>query len=332
VTIGGLILGPDAATRGASHVTFANMKLRGDISVFGCGAPNGSQCQPDSSSGGTDLTFQNLIVQGPYGFFCGSCGQIQILGGVIGPVSYGNPCNGSNHPEVQNAYDSSLSGSRKLKRAHDILIDGTTWQNFSSCTGYVDHTECLQVEPADNVTIRHSIFKNCDTITVNFANDLAGDSKSAAGYAAPNNILIENNFFDEAKSLPGAPTYYALNIRECTNCTVRYNSWLQGPRMPNGEVSINNKFIGNLGPYNSWDCGMAGVTFSHNVFVGAQCSSTDKNVSDPGFVNPAAVDLHLTSSSPAINAGDPSSYPADDIDGQARPMGSAPDAGADERG
>jgi len=45
---------------------------------------------------------------------------------------------------------------------------------------------------------------------INFANDLAGDSKSAAGYAAPNNILIENNFLDEAMDNTGGPTYYSL--------------------------------------------------------------------------------------------------------------------------
>jgi hypothetical protein len=32
----------------------------------------------------------------------------------------------------------------------------------------------------------------------------------------------------------------------------------------------------------------------------------------------------------AIDHGDPASYPAKDIDGQARPMGGMPDAGADE--
>jgi hypothetical protein len=36
----------------------------------------------------------------------------------------------------------------KVKRAHGILIDSVTWQNFARCTT-ADHTECLQVEPAD---------------------------------------------------------------------------------------------------------------------------------------------------------------------------------------
>jgi hypothetical protein len=38
----------------------------------------------------------------------------------------------------------------------------------------------------------------------------------------------------------------------------------------------------------------------------------------------------LSAGSAAIDAGDPSSYPSVDIDGQRRPLGAAPDAGADE--
>ena len=140
---------------------------------------------------------------------------------------------------------------------------------------------------------------------INFANDLAGDSKSAAGYAAPNNILIENNFLDEAMDHSGGPTYYALNIRECTNCTIRYNSWLQEPRMPNGEVSLNNRFIGNLGPMSPWNCYDNGVSYSHNVWKGARCGRTDVKVrtSASRIPTPGRFNLHLRRNSPAINHG-----------------------------
>jgi hypothetical protein len=329
VTLGSLDLGASPSIRGASHVTFENMRLTGDISVVSCGADSGQQCQPDATAGGDDVTFRNLRVEGPVGFYCASCSHVSFFGGVIGPVSYGNPCNASKHPEIQNAYDASLPGLRKLRRAHDILIDGTTWQNYSVCD-VSDHSECLQVEPADNVTIRNSIFRRCDTITVNFANDLAGESLSAAGFSAPNNVLIENSFFDTARSNVGAPTYYALNIRECTNCTVRYNSWTQPPRMPTGAISQDNLYLANVGPYNQWECTPPGVTFAYNVFVGAKCSATDKNVKDAGFVDAESANLHLKAGSPAINAGDRKRFPRGDIDRQGRPMGRVPDAGADE--
>jgi len=322
VTVGQLNFGSNRFEGGASHVTIKNMTVTGDVSIPGCGVPDGTACPADSSSPGNDLTFQNLRVKGPYAFYCASCSNVSILGGTWGPDTY--QCRsglGSAHPEVQSAYT-------QVKRAHGILIDGTTWQNFARCTS-ADHTECLQVEPADDMTVRNSTFKMCDTIVVNFANDLA-NSNSAAGFRAPNNILIENNFFDTSKDNTGGPTWYALNIRECSNCTIRYNSWTQAPRMPDVETHLNVKFIGNAGPFSSAGC-LAGVTFAYNVWEGASCSSTDKNVANVGFANEGAVDLHLTSTSPAINAGDPGTFPSADIDGQARPLGGTPDAGADER-
>jgi hypothetical protein len=51
---------------------------------------------------------------------------------------------------------------------------------------------------------------------------------------------------------------------------------------------------------------------------------------DPLFVSAAEGDLHLQSGSPAIDAADPLSSPAVDIDGDARPHGVGPDMGADE--
>jgi hypothetical protein len=329
VTIGDLYVSASRKVKGATHLSVQGMVLTGSVVINGCGQPNdGQQCP--ANSGGNYIDLSNLDVRGDVGFVCSSCDHVSVVNSRIGPLSYGNPCNGSAHPEVQNAYD-AIIGS-KLKRSHDLLFDGDTFENFSRCTSS-DHTECLQVEPADNVTIRNSVFRRCDTMVINFANDLAGDSKSAAGYAAPNNILIENNFLDEAADHSGGPTYYALNIRECTNCTIRYNSWLQEPRMPNGEVSLNNRFIGNLGPMNPWNCYSNGVSYSYNVWKGAKCGKTDRKVRNLGFIRSTAgrFNLHLRRNSPAINHGGKAGYPRRDIDGQRRPKGSRPDAGADER-
>jgi hypothetical protein len=60
------------------------------------------------------------------------------------------------------------------------------------------------------------------------------------------------------------------------------------------------------------------------------CSSTDLDAA-PGFVNAGAFDLHLTSTARAMNLV-PLSQPAPpkDIDGNARPRGTANDAGASE--
>ena len=63
---------------------------------------------------------------------------------------------------------------------------------------------------------------------------------------------------------------------------------------------------------------------------GGTCGATDKNAA-PGFVDKNS-NLHLSAGSAARNAGDPGSFPGTDIDGQSRPLGGLPDAGADEAG
>ncbi len=328
VTINGNInISNTRGVKGASHLTIQNMTVLQDIDVEGCGVPDGTQCPADLTSGSNDLTFQNLRVKGPYAWVCHSCSNIQILGGVWGPDTY-LPCHNSDHPEVSPQYDSILGG--KLKRPNHILLDGTRWQNFSRCSS-ADHTECLQFEPADYVTIRNSVFTHCDTITLAFFDSLAYNSKSDAGLSVPDHIVIEDNFIDQSYDATGGGTYNGLQIPECTNCVIRYNSWLQNAYLPTTR-SFNDQVIGNVGPQVPWSCGGSGVTFSHNVFEGATCGPTDKNVADILFVNRSTLDLHLKLGSPAINAGDPSNYPATDFDGQARPLGGAPDAGADEAG
>jgi hypothetical protein len=311
--------------KGASHVTFKDLTLLGDVNLEGCGVPDGEQCPPDATSGTNDLTFQNLRVKGSVAFLCHSCSNVQILGGTWGPDNY-FPCSGSLHPEVSPAYDST--SFVKLKRPNHILIDGARFQNFARCS-VADHTECLQFEPADYVTIRNSVFTKCDTITLAFFDSLAGDSKSPAGYAAPDHIVLENNFIDHSYDATGGPTYNGLQFNGCTNCVIRNNSWLQNTHLPSeGDVSFNIVVVGNLGPQS--DCGGDGIVFSHNVFQGVACSSTDTTVPELGFVNPATLDLHLLATSPAVDAADPANFPATDIDGGHRPLGRGPDAGAHE--
>jgi hypothetical protein len=329
IVSGDLAIADTRTVKGASHVTFKRITVTENVNLEGCGVPDGEECPPAASAGTSHLTFDHLRVKGPVALLCHSCDHVKILGGVWGPDTY-LPCNDSLHPEVSPTYDASAPGLAKLKRPNHILIDGARFQNFARCKRS-DHSECLQFEPADYVTIQNSVFTKCDTITLAFFTSLAGDSKSAAGYAAPDHIVLQNNFIDHSYDHTGGPTYNALQIGECTNCVIRNNSWLQNAHLPCnapcGEISLNNVVSGNVGP--QLDCGNGGITFSHNVFRGISCSRTDKNVRDLGFVNPLRMNLHLRPSSPAVNAGDPRRSPSLDIDGQRR-SASRPDAGADE--
>jgi cysteine-rich repeat protein len=112
-----------------------------------------------------------------------------------------------------------------------------------------------------------------------------------------------------------------------------------------GQVPITyseNGNVGNIFDYNLWysPAGAATEFVWRNTgyagFAAFQAgSSQDANgfFADPQFVAPAAGDLHLAQTSPAINAGDPGFVPAAgelDIDGGPRVNGAAVEIGADE--
>ena len=62
---------------------------------------------------------------------------------------------------------------------------------------------------------------------------------------------------------------------------------------------------------------------------GPRCGKHDR-IARAGFVNSGDGDLHLVGCPPAVGRGDPADSPAVDIDGDRRPIGRRPDAGADE--
>jgi cysteine-rich repeat protein/parallel beta-helix repeat protein len=85
-----------------------------------------------------------------------------------------------------------------------------------------------------------------------------------------------------------------------------------------GEFSLNDDYYTGFA---AWQAGSG--------------SDADSAFSDPGFADPDVADFHISASSPAFNAGNPS-YVADvgetDLDGAARVSGVAVDCGADEAG
>jgi len=344
VTIGQLDIGPDRGTKGATHLTIrgdrsARMIVNGDININGCGQPtDGKECP--RNSGGNYLALSHLDVRGVpgrvYGFVCLSCDHVSLSYSRIGPPIYDKPCNGSAHPEIATAYDSKLY--RKAKRPNHLTFDHDLFENFARCTSS-DHTECLQTEPSDFLTIRNSVFRRCDTITVNITEN-SGKSLSPAGHIESDHVLIENSFFDQASDATSASgrAYYSLRIPDGTNVTIRNNSWLDQPLLssPSKYYKSNYRVVGNVGPFNSNFCENSYTKYSHNVFPRTTCGDPKSKVvgSNFGFADPrvgGSLNLHLRAGSPAIGAGDPHDHPATDLDGQARPRTGAPDAGADER-
>lgn len=246
------------------------------------------------------------------------------------------------------------SGDRNLYKngsTYNVIDDkgaliggvGVTFDNFDfhdvRASHELVHNECAY-SLAPNLTVRNSHFWNCATM------DLFIERGTWFGQGLYCCVTIENNVFEHSTQLsPDSWHHYSLgvhggDVQEMRNWRVINNTFetTAGADLPApGTIWANN--IGR------WSCN-PGATYSHNA--GTKCSATDKAVSPPSscgppncssrvtapyrWANPAEHDFRLLPGSPAINIGDPQQSPRRDNEGYARPLGSAPDAGAYETG
>jgi hypothetical protein len=260
-----------------------------------------------------DITLRNVI---NHGMWMQGPSNISWIGGEIS-------CPAGNcdfHSHTQN-------GGSDNAPPRNILFDGVYFHDWGSVAG--EHTECLQILGGDNFTIRNSIFQRCGTANggLGATGDLfVGFIDGGAG-PVTKNVLLENNFFYPSGNV------YAIQMSDLANLDLRYNSIA-------GSIIVFDRagpgtgmdFIGNILGSSGCTAESNGVPINwrYNVMPGGSCGATNKSAA-AGFVDSNS-NLHLAGGSAALNAGDATNFPAKDLDGQARPMGSAPDAGADEAG
>ena len=306
----------------ANHLEFDNMNMEG--------------IRTTSSQ---YVTLRNVNVtcldQAPFEMWGGKCsaglfifapaGNFSMYGGSVGPT-WDDTYDGA---PGQSQVGINLGGGSAT--VNNLLFDGVRFHDNRRIDDQ-QHTSCLMVGGGNGVTIRNSRFENCAVFDL----FLTWWNFVSPQYPPGTNILLENNFFDTAVAGCSGCTagYFSVEFASYQpvwqNVTVRYNSASQAMHF-DGSHS-NFVATANAMPMVSYDC-PSDVTYSYNVSTGGGCGGTgSKVVSDLGFVNAPAGDLHLTPTSPAINAGNPSSYPPTDIDGNTRPKGAAPDAGATEAG
>jgi chitodextrinase len=258
-----------------------------------------------------DITLRNVI---NHGMWMQGPSNISIIGGEITCAT----CN--YHSHIQN-------GGSDSRPPTNILFDGVYFHDWQSQAG--EHTECLQILGGDRVTIRNSTFKNCATANGGLGATADLHISSYGTGPVTRNILIENNFFFRSGNT------YAIQSGDYSNLDFRYNS-IVGPILVGGGWGDGTpvEFVGNIMGFGNCQAPVTGAgpvapfVYRYNTLQGGTCSTTDKNAA-AGFID-ATNNLHLATGAAAVNAGDSTNYPATDIDGQARPMGSAPDAGADE--
>lgn len=293
--------GPSASLsiQGADHLEFDNMT--GD--------------SWETLEGTDDVTIRNLTV---HIFWIKGASNINVIGGSVGPYQNGA---------------SQIKDGSSSQDTHDVLIDGVLFHDYVNTVGVGMHMECLHILPVlsgsiYNLTIRKSKFVNCGVM------DVFHDG------ARVHDVLYENNYFDMPNSgptqQPSGSTYplyiSAKGQGALTNITVRYNTFNGTLNFDNADPKTNVAVYANIGTRRADQC-TTGVTFSYNIWDQATCGTGDI-LAAPSFTNISYPneDFHLTATAAAINHGSPAYCPATDIDGDARPRGTACDAGADEAG
>jgi hypothetical protein len=241
----------------------------------------------------------------------------------------------------------------------NITFDNVLFYNDRTCCNSAIHTELLRVDGGNGILFNRTKFlcpdsTGCQTGAF-FLSD-ASNQTFNGGAGGPRNLTIRNSFFPQ-----NACCVQTIDIQGEVSASAKatwrweYNTIAAGGQHQGksigGSGSPGGVFIGNLIYGRSGDSQLcAGSRYRHNVFwtepgrTAAKCGSSDHRASgaasnDAGaglFVSPSASvgNLHLrnVAGNPARNRGDPRSYPSGDIDGSGRPVGSGPDAGADEAG
>jgi hypothetical protein len=255
------------------------------------------------------ITMRNVV---NHGVWMQGPSNISFIGGEIscGFCAY--------HSHIEN-------GGGDSRPPTNILFDGVNFHDWQSVAG--EHTECLQILGGDNVTIRNSTFRNCGTGNggLGATGDLFVGFIDGGSGPVTKNVLLENDFFYPSGNA------YAIQMSDLQNLDLRYNS-IAGPIIifDRAGPGTGMDFIGNILTAGSCTAEANGVPINwrYNLISGGTCGPTDRNA-PAGFID-ARTNLHLRRTSRAIGAGDPRSYPKRDINGQKRPAGRGPDAGADE--
>ncbi|MCW3001750.1 MAG: hypothetical protein JWQ20_1048 [Conexibacter sp.] len=279
-----------------------NIEVR-DVQTDGWGVQGGS----------AHVVLRNLSVfDRTDGGFFGGADDVQVIGGEIGRI---DPDDGIH---FNNAYGTNTN----------ITIDGLFMHDLTRTKDPSSHDDCIQTGDVTNLVIRNSRFVNCGTQGV-FLNPYNG--------GATKNITIENTWFG-----PAQLGYNSLYVGDAVGVTVRNNSFSDSLYV--SPTSSGVSFVGNiLGRVDGSTCSSAvssSDVFDYNMSP-SSCSGAKHHVTNSAvlsqFVNAgasaaSAMDLHLKAGAMAIDRDTSGNYPANDYDGQGRPIGTAPDIGADEWG
>jgi len=279
----------------ASYVTVSRLDLAQAYSIY---------------QGASFVTMENDTA--PHAFIDGT--NVTVSGGEIGP---NDACTTGLEDGIQ-IWPHSRHTLIEGVTIHDQSDEGDQCADSPQQRGV--HMDCIQLYAANDVTIANDTFYNC-----------AEDSVEA-NPGPFDNVTIENTMNGPVVT-PGAVFNIGDVTTTCTDFVVRYNTTAGTDPLfrCGGAGSSGNLVYGNI----FHGLSTCGVNFScsYNVteattpigFGSRRCTP----VFDPSSTTVA--DYRLSAADKcARNAGDPKRSPVLDFDDYPRPVGAAPDAGADE--
>jgi hypothetical protein len=219
----------------------------------------------------------------------------------------------------------------------DVVFDHVTFATVTAppdfqC-GSGKHVDSMQGYGISNLVISNSIFYGCPGQCIIFRPYAGG---------TPGPITIQNTIFNEPQDPGQAVDIGSSSSRDGDNCNgpilIQNNTFVNDASIHGG--CWNNPtviFRNNIMSGGSCNFGGSGDTYTNNVFYsGRGCGSNAKSCR-PSFVastnsNTTPGNFHLAASDTCAKGAASQAagtYPAVDMDGQARPQGPV-DAGADE--
>jgi hypothetical protein len=223
------------------------------------------------------------------------------VGSVNSGCAYSEILNSELGPSIDN-------NSKFVTEANPVLIEGNRVHHYDR-SNVNQHMECFYFSGTVNLTLRRNVFGPCAIMAIH-----------AKEYPPFINNRLENNIF-----LPGAEGV-EYRYAPCSNLVVRYNVIADGLYDSGCSSTVTGNIIFDDGssPCPGW---------SYNIFIGDPCGPNSFSSTLAAlFVNAGQQNYHLRAGSPAINAGNPTNYPPDDLDGELRPFGPRADVGAYEDG
>jgi hypothetical protein len=219
--------------------------------------------------------------------------------------------------------------------------------SFGADGGAIEVDDRFFGQSAHDVNIHHNVSIHnygfvevegaCTGNNIDVYYNVSNDYQEFIFYWGGHDSKVENNTVIRILAPLGNPpsvnTVFAMAFK-----------WGEGQKGP--FTVRNNIFVVGNGlqvwvdaPYNA-NNGYASAVKENNIYYSADGSTSDPHgltlgpgemIINPGFVNLFGKDYHLTSGSPAVDAGQNLGYTSD-TEGQTVPNGSAPDIGAYEYG